>query len=329
MTKFVITEAIQRYDDRTTAKFIFERIICVHGPFKYLLSDRGANFTSHLVKNLLNAIGAKQLLTTPAAPSTNGLCEHQFFYIKQALRVYLENSRQDQWDRYIPPLTYALNTAFKESIKATPFEIVFGRKPRLFGEVEIHGTSDTRKRKQQLNDLPRIREEAQQAIFKAQEIYTRRYNKTHVAASYQAGDIVLVHNPATPLGLSPKITRHWGGPYYVTSIISPTTLRVTSLKNPLVTKVVNVRRVKSFHKAYETTEDEQIGPTPNPEVECSAAATSSDRHVTDPICTGATISDSSSDLSDSSSTSDPEQSQNQEYITRSGRRCFRPKKYPQ
>ena len=243
----------------------------------------------------------------------------------------MDNFNQDHWDRYIPTLTYALNTAHKESIKTTPFEIVFGRKPRLFGPIGVHANDTTLSRQQQLQRLPGVREEARTAILRAQEVYRKRYNKTHVNVSYQIGDIILVHNPATPLGLSPKITRHWGGPYYVSSILSPTTLRVTSLKDPQVTKVVNVRRVKPFHKSYESSDGS------NPTQQASAPQTregkdisenSSPAPLEENLNSHAPLPETSSDLSDSSSTSDTELQRPQEYTTRSGRVTRPTKFYP-
>ena len=214
LTKLIVAEAVQNYSATATARFILEKIVCVHGPPMSLLSDRGGNFLSKQVGNLLSAIGTKRKITSGYAPSTNGLCERTIGSVKQALRTFLENSNQETWDEYLPPLVYALNTAYKPAVKTTPFELTYARIPRPIGAISGHRQEEGRSRLKQIHNANEERRRSRQAIIKAQTAYSKRYNRSRVEATYKVGDVILINNPATPPGLAPKLTKHWQGPMF-------------------------------------------------------------------------------------------------------------------
>lgn len=255
LSKLIVAEAVTNYSATTTARFILERIVCIHGPPDSLLSDRGGNFLSKQVDNLLRSIGTSRKLTSGYAPSTNGLCERTIGSVKQALRTFLENSSQDKWDEYLHPLVYALNTAYKPSVRKTPFEITYARVPRPIGAVSSHQNPEKRTRLEQLHQADTDRKKSREAILKAQAAYTKQYNRSHTETKYKVGDIILINNPATPPGLAPKLTKHWEGPYIVTNVLSPLVLKATRINNPKVKRTVNIRRVKPFHEVYESDEE--------------------------------------------------------------------------
>ena len=187
------------------------------------------------------------------------MCERSIGSVKQALRTFLDNSNQEQWDKYLQPLVYALNTAHKPSIEKTPFEVTYARTPRPIGAVSIHQPREKLTRAQQLLKAPKDREKARETILKAQANYTSRYNKGREEAGYQVGDIILIHNPATPPGLAPKLTKHWEGPFIITKILSPLVISARELEVPHRKRTVNIRRIKPFYTLYETKPPVQPG----------------------------------------------------------------------
>ena len=59
----------------------------------------------------------------------------------------LEPSKKADWKSYIPSLVYAYNCTIHESTKTSPFELMFGRKPKLpidslFQTSEIEETAN-------------------------------------------------------------------------------------------------------------------------------------------------------------------------------------------
>ena len=49
----------------------------------------------------------------------------------QAMLAAFVSTRSDDWDLFVDPVVYAYNTSRQESIGVSPYEVVFGRLPRV------------------------------------------------------------------------------------------------------------------------------------------------------------------------------------------------------
>lgn len=94
-----------------------------------ILSDRGTNFTSDLMKEVSRLLSMKDMLTTPYHPMCNGLVERFNGTIKQMLRKMCQERPKD-WDRYLPALPFAYREDPQSSLKFSPFGLVYGRSMR-------------------------------------------------------------------------------------------------------------------------------------------------------------------------------------------------------
>ena len=56
------------------------------------------------------------------------------------------------------------------------------------------------------------------------------YNAKVHGPKYTEGQMVFLHNPATPQGLSPKLHSFWRGPYKITQVISEMTYKIHEIK---------------------------------------------------------------------------------------------------
>ncbi|UYV74160.1 hypothetical protein LAZ67_11002270 [Cordylochernes scorpioides] len=75
MTRFATTKAIPDAGAMEIAKFIVEEIILRHGAPQQIITDRGTNFMSQIIKEINNLSGISHLKTTAYHPQTNGLTE--------------------------------------------------------------------------------------------------------------------------------------------------------------------------------------------------------------------------------------------------------------
>ncbi|UYV63745.1 K02A2.6-like, partial [Cordylochernes scorpioides] len=74
-TKYAETKAVIDATAREVAKFLTENVILKHGAPRYLISDRGSQFTRNLVKEITKICQIQHCLTTSYHPQTNGLTE--------------------------------------------------------------------------------------------------------------------------------------------------------------------------------------------------------------------------------------------------------------
>jgi len=74
-TKWPEAKVTKRADAQTVVDFLYEEIICRHGPFKHLHSDRGTHFANTLIKGLTEKFRIRHHLSSPYNPRANGQVE--------------------------------------------------------------------------------------------------------------------------------------------------------------------------------------------------------------------------------------------------------------
>lgn len=74
-TRFCDAIPIARQDTETIAREFVTRIITQFGIPRSLLTDRGANFTSLLIKETCKLLKIQKLQTSSYNPTANGVCE--------------------------------------------------------------------------------------------------------------------------------------------------------------------------------------------------------------------------------------------------------------
>ncbi|UYV63925.1 hypothetical protein LAZ67_2006034, partial [Cordylochernes scorpioides] len=127
-TKYAETKAVIDATAREVAKFLTENVILKHGAPRYLISDRGSQFTSNLVKEITKICQIQHCLTTSYHPQTNGLTERLNRTLINMISMYV-NVDQRNWDEILPFITHAYNTTIQETTKYSPFFLLYGREP--------------------------------------------------------------------------------------------------------------------------------------------------------------------------------------------------------
>ncbi|ROT71565.1 hypothetical protein C7M84_010115 [Penaeus vannamei] len=109
-------------------------IFCRIGIPRQVLSDRGTQFTSAMMEEVLRLLSIKGLKTTPYHPMCNGLCERFNGTLKKMLKR-MAAEQPKEWPRYLAPLLFAYREVPQSSLKFSPFELVYGRTVR--GPLQI------------------------------------------------------------------------------------------------------------------------------------------------------------------------------------------------
>ncbi|GJV55787.1 putative nucleotidyltransferase, ribonuclease H [Tanacetum coccineum] len=100
-----------------------------HGVLCHVISDRYSLFTSRFWVSLQKALGTQLDLSTAYHPETDGQSERTIQTLEDMLRACVIDFGSS-WDRHLPLVEFSYNNSYHASIKAAPFEALYGRKCR-------------------------------------------------------------------------------------------------------------------------------------------------------------------------------------------------------
>ncbi|UYV65651.1 hypothetical protein LAZ67_3004955 [Cordylochernes scorpioides] len=127
-TKYAETKAVPEATVKEVSTFLIEHIFLRHGAPRFLISDRGSQFTRNLMKEVMKMCKVKHCFTTSYHPQTNGLTERLNRTLINMISMYV-NTDQKNWDEILPFITHAYNTTIQETTGYSPFFLLFGREP--------------------------------------------------------------------------------------------------------------------------------------------------------------------------------------------------------
>ena len=126
--KFAFSISIPNHEAATVANVLVKHIFTKFGIPEVLLTDRGTEFISKLMKRLTGLYDVKHMLCTAYHPESNGSLERSHGILHSYLRHYIDDN-QINWDKYIHFSMFAYNTSVNRNTGFTPYELLFGRPP--------------------------------------------------------------------------------------------------------------------------------------------------------------------------------------------------------
>ncbi|GJS28824.1 putative reverse transcriptase domain-containing protein [Tanacetum coccineum] len=94
-----------------------------------IISDRDSHFTSRFWQSMQNALGTQLDMSTTYPPETDGQSERTIQTLEDMLRACVIDFEKG-WERHLPLVEFSYNNSYHASIKAAPFEALYGRKCR-------------------------------------------------------------------------------------------------------------------------------------------------------------------------------------------------------
>ncbi|GKC60352.1 putative reverse transcriptase domain-containing protein [Tanacetum coccineum] len=134
-------------------KLYMKEVVTQHGVPVSIISDRDGRFTSLFWQALHKALGTRLDMSTAYHPETDGQSERTIQTLEDMLRACVLDFGKN-WDRHLPLVEFSYNNSYHTSIKAAPFEALYGRKCRspvcwaevgdaqLTGPAIIHETTE-------------------------------------------------------------------------------------------------------------------------------------------------------------------------------------------
>ncbi|XP_034936590.1 uncharacterized protein [Chelonus insularis] len=133
-SRFPMAIPLKDVTAQTVADAFFNNWVCLFGTPLTITPDQGSQFESALFNALLNTVSAKRIRTTPYHPASNGLVERWHRTLKIALMCH----PNIPWVDVLPSVLLGLRTVYKEDLKASPAELLFGTTLRIPGEFFVH-----------------------------------------------------------------------------------------------------------------------------------------------------------------------------------------------
>lgn len=198
-TKFAVAIPTPNQKARTVAKCLWENFMVNYGMPEKLHSDQGRDFESRTIKELCRVAGIHKVRTTPYHPRGNPV--ERFNRTLLNMLGTLESPEKSRWRDFVKPLVHAYNCTRNEVTGFTPYELMFGRQPRLpvdlaFG-LPVQGGQQTSHAEYVQNLKSRLEDSYKIAIENAAKIARKnkvRYDRHVTASDLEAGDRVLVRN---------------------------------------------------------------------------------------------------------------------------------------
>ncbi|GJZ20515.1 retrovirus-related pol polyprotein from transposon TNT 1-94 [Tanacetum coccineum] len=141
-THFIPTRAT--YSMETLTRLYIKEIVSRHGVLISIISDHDSHFTSRFWQSLQNALGTQLDMSTAYHPETDGQSERTIQTLEDMLRACVIDFGKG-WERHLPLVEFSYNNSYHASIKAAPFEALYGRKCRSpvcwaeVGDVQLTG----------------------------------------------------------------------------------------------------------------------------------------------------------------------------------------------
>lgn len=247
-TKWAEARATPTATAEETANFLIDRIVCRFGCPNEILTDRGMNFRSNLVRGMLNGLGIRSLFTTAYHPACNGLVEHFNGTLAQMLSFYTGTSQKD-WDLYVNLTCFSYNTSRQETTKHSPFYLLFGVEARLPVDVSLRRNADKDNDIETvLRRVQKCRQDVVKLVEKGQKKQKERYDKKHRHVEYEQGEQVMVWTPSRKKGRSTKLLHRWHGPYEIVSKLSDVNYEIKiQAKGGHYIDTVHVGRMKRYY----------------------------------------------------------------------------------
>nr|GFA58883.1 putative reverse transcriptase domain-containing protein [Tanacetum cinerariifolium] len=125
-------------------KLYLKEVVARHGIPVSIICDRDPRFASRFWRTLQKALGTSLDVSMTYHPETDGQSEMTIQTLEDMLRAYAINFGKG-WVNHFPLVEFSYNNSYHTSIKAAPFEALYGRKCRLpvcwteVGEAQILG----------------------------------------------------------------------------------------------------------------------------------------------------------------------------------------------
>ncbi|GJX92518.1 putative reverse transcriptase domain-containing protein [Tanacetum coccineum] len=239
----------------TLTRLYTKEIVSQHGVPISIISNRDSHFTSRFWLSLQSALGTQLDMSTAYHPETDGQSERTIQTLEDMLRACVIDFGKGL-EKHLPLVEFSHNNSYHASIKAAPFEALYGRKCRspvcwaevrdvqLTGSEIIHETTEK---------IVQIRQRLQAARDR-QRSYA---NVRQEPLEFQVEDRVMLkvspRKGVIRFGKRGKLNSRYIGPFKILKRIGP-----VAYKHKLPKELSNVHITFHFSNIKKCLSDESL-----------------------------------------------------------------------
>ena len=159
----------------------------------------------------------------------------------------MDRSGGDKWADVLRYVVFCYNTGFQDTVRQTPFFLVYGRDPVfpldvVYGRLELAELRDASDYSVVVHEnLNQARKLAAKHIKLAQQKQKSYFDRGRKDVTFEKGQLVLLKTP--PVGI--KATRRFTGPHRIVSRLSPVNYEI-ELMDGTSRNVVHVEKLKPY-----------------------------------------------------------------------------------
>nr|GEX71658.1 hypothetical protein [Tanacetum cinerariifolium] len=220
ITTYVLNE---KFKTKKLARLYLKEIVCKHGVPVSIISDRDLIFASRFWKSLQESLGMSVDMSTAYHPQTDGQSERTIQTLEDMLRACVIDFGNG-WDKHLPLAEFSYNNSYHASIKAAPFEALYGRKCRSpvcwseVGDAQLTGPELIRETTEMIVQI----KNRLLAARSRQKSYT---DVRHKPLEFEVGDRVMLKvspwKGVIRFGKRGKLSPRYIGPFKILSRIGP------------------------------------------------------------------------------------------------------------
>lgn len=234
----------------TVAEVLVREFICRFGVPLYIHSDQGRNFESAVFAEVCKLLGINKTRTTPLHPQSDGMVEW-FNRTLEAQLSKLVDDHQRNWDQLVHLMLMAYRTAIHETTGCTPARLMLARDLRLpidllYGHPEEEPVEPGARYALELQKkMEAVHHFARGRLQLMGDQMKQHYDAHQHGERLKECTPVWLYNPQRKKGITPKLMRHWQGPFVVTKCINDLVYHI-QLRPKAKPKVVHRNRLWKY-----------------------------------------------------------------------------------